>query len=134
MNKPDRSKFAKVHSILERVKTYPLDFVFDFIKANPDNLVEHIIDGDNKLKIRRARIFADIGITCKCGLIGKFFALEKWKGNQIHFDLFAVDEEGDDVLMTIDHDMPSSKGGRNIIKNYKPMCHVCNSMKGDKII
>lgn len=36
--------------------------------------------------------------------------------------------------LTIDHILPKSKGGKNNIKNYQPMCKKCNLEKSDKII
>lgn len=38
------------------------------------------------------------------------------------------------VIMTIDHIMPSSKGGLDVPQNWQPMCNVCNVIKSDKII
>lgn len=39
-----------------------------------------------------------------------------------------------DVKLTLDHVIPLSKGGRNVIENVQPLCGSCNSSKGAKII
>jgi 5-methylcytosine-specific restriction endonuclease McrA len=35
-------------------------------------------------------------------------------------------------MMTKDHIMPKSKGGKNHFDNYEPMCSDCNTEKADK--
>jgi 5-methylcytosine-specific restriction endonuclease McrA len=39
-----------------------------------------------------------------------------------------------DVRLTVDHVIPLSKGGLNVIENIQPLCLSCNSKKHDKII
>lgn len=34
----------------------------------------------------------------------------------------------------IDHVLPVSKGGLNVIENYQPLCRSCNAKKSDKVI
>jgi 5-methylcytosine-specific restriction endonuclease McrA len=53
--------------------------------------------------------------------------------NAYHFNLYAIDDNGDEILMTKDHIIPKSKGGRNHLSNYQPMCCVCNQKKDNKI-
>jgi len=37
---------------------------------------------------------------------------------------------GHEVLMTKDHIIPKSKGGKNTLKKYQTMCTHCNCRKG----
>jgi 5-methylcytosine-specific restriction endonuclease McrA len=55
------------------------------------------------------------------------------KAYEYHFNLYAVNEYGDKILMTKDHIHPKSKGGRNHISNYQTMCYPCNQDKSNKI-
>jgi hypothetical protein len=129
------SKTHHVKRKAERIKTYSIELIFDFIRKNPDEM--YYVDEDgNKCKLRRAKVFFEHGLQCiepGCPLKGLFFALEKWPMGDLHFDLFALDEYGDEVLMTIDHVIPKSKGGKDEMSNYQPMCKVCNELKSDTI-
>lgn len=85
----------------------------------------------------RYQLFLEKGIECiECGLKGKYFALERGFGdnpNRFHFNLYGVNDAGDEILMTKDHILPRSAGGRNVISNYQTMCCICNQNKSDRI-
>ena len=50
-----------------------------------------------------------------------------------HFNLYFID--GDNyVLMTKDHILPHSKGGKDVIDNYQTMCEICNNIKAHNIV
>lgn len=90
--------------------------------------------GDSiKFSSHRLWTFTTKGITCvECGIQAEFFAKEKHTEdeNRYHLNLYALDEDGEEVLMTKDHVEPSSKGGNDHISNYQPMCEPCNHEKG----
>lgn len=75
-------------------------------------------------------------LTCsKCGIKGCILALEVnygYMNGAYHFNLYAL-ENGIEKLMTRDHIVPKSKGGKENISNMQTMCTRCNSAKGDKI-
>ena len=51
-----------------------------------------------------------------------------------HFNLYALDADGNEVLMTKDHIVPKSKGGEDKGINYQTMCYPCNYVKGDSVV
>lgn len=76
-------------------------------------------------------------ISCvNCGITGKFFAIEKSdrKAQHYHLNLYAINEAGEEVLMTKDHVIPESKGGKSNMGNYQTMCTICNAEKGAELI
>lgn len=65
---------------------------------------------------------------------GKFFCKRKFsRPTTLHLNLYAVDDNGDEILMTKDHIIPRSKGGIDDISNYQTMCKLCNEAKGNKL-
>ena len=130
---------AKYVSPYIRNGIYPVEQIFPILKhRQPGVRKEYILLDGVQVKItsERYEIFF-ISTTCyECGLEGKFFAAEKFiadKSPKYHFNLYAINENGEEVLMTRDHIMPLSKGGLNILSNQKTMCTYCNSKKQDKL-
>jgi 5-methylcytosine-specific restriction endonuclease McrA len=94
------------------------------------------LDGDSiKLHSDRYKCFKNSGLCCvTCGIEGKHFYKEKHRSetNEVyHLNLYAISKEGKEVLMTKDHRIPKSKGGKDHWSNYDTMCIECNSKKGN---
>lgn len=82
-------------------------------------------------KNKRLKVFKTKGFVCKhCGREGRFLIRNIDPGGNEHIDLYTEDF----VLMTVDHIIPSSKGGSNGMHNKQPLCYKCNQKKGNKII
>lgn len=82
----------------------------------------------------RYKVFFTKGYKCcDCGIEGKYFALERNinEATRYHLNLYAVDENGKEILMTKDHIIPKSLGGKNHLDNYQTMCCICNNKKGN---
>lgn len=115
-----------IDEVLDRViptdkvgkKAIRVDFDGDLIKTNSDRLF----------------VFKTKGIKCcECGIEGKYFVKEKTINDEYyHFNLYAVNEEREEVLMTKDHIKPRSKGGHDHTDNYQTMCAICNVAKGNE--
>lgn len=89
----------------------------------------------------RLRAFKEALVCAGCGRIGSRFYLERhWKrgpdekyGDGWHLNLYAVEPNGSEVLMTRDHIVPRSKGGLDRLENCQTMCHLCNRRKADSM-
>jgi hypothetical protein len=122
----------------ERKGVYPLSAIHDHLQEETVDL-----DGDViTLKSERYHLFGANSCCVTCGLKGEFYAKERaavrkggrWApvdaNSKFHMNLYAVDSNGKEVLMTKDHIIPKSQGGRNTPSNYQTMCQPCNSDKG----
>lgn len=122
-----RKKIYSIEEVREKVKD--VLFETDRRKAKVD------FDGDLiKGNSQRYQTFFTKGCKCAaCGIEGKYFAEERHlKDKTYHLNLYAIDNEGHEVLMTKDHIIPKSKGGIDDISNYQTMCQPCNRAKGNK--
>jgi hypothetical protein len=135
MNSPDRLNRKEKHYALSDV--LPL-VRLDLTKREGK---QEKVDFDG-IKINMAsdryKCFVVSGTNCKeCGLEGKYFRLEQLKaqpGNDAwHFNLYGLDNKGKEVLITKDHIIPTSKGGKNDVENYQTLCYLCNMIKGHKV-
>lgn len=85
-----------------------------------------------KVKSKRLECFHKSFTCADCGIVGEFFAIENHVDENPHLNLYAIDDDGNEVLMTKDHIKPKSKGGSNSIKNLQTMCVRCNQKKADR--
>lgn len=111
---------------LEESKFRPVD----------DRKFHRIFDGHRiKMTSSRLRTFSLRGLKCvDCARVGQVFYKEKDpRAQSYHLNLYAVDPDGREVLMTKDHILPKFWGGINHISNYQTMCTECNGAKGHSI-
>ena len=124
---------------LERAAIYTVDQVLSKAVHPLTNKKKSRRDFDGDMvpmNSQRYELFKEKGIKCvACGVEGKYFAKERHRTSKgYHFNLYAVDDKGREVLMTKDHIIPKSKGGENKLHNYQTMCYNCNLAKGAKIL
>jgi 5-methylcytosine-specific restriction endonuclease McrA len=130
----------------QRGITVSLDVVLNYVLENEkipykERLARHKLKIDGhaaKITSLRFRMFALKGTKCVyCGVEGQYFAYEKpsicppktgW-----HLNLYGIDENGDEVMLTMDHIHPKSKGGKDILSNVQPLCTICNGKKADSV-
>jgi 5-methylcytosine-specific restriction endonuclease McrA len=135
------SAIRGVHQgILERKEVYTIPHVLAKRAMALSRGLRYAYFDDDRIKIdsQRMLMFAAKGWTCcECGLKGAYFAKECYLTTQYkkHWTLYlyAINDKGEEVLMTRDHIRPRSRRGRNKLKNYAPMCTTCNNRKGSKM-
>jgi 5-methylcytosine-specific restriction endonuclease McrA len=98
---------------------------------------EFVIRGEAfKVKMASARYscFKKSLACVTCGIVGTKMILELPPNTNIpHFNLYAVDDQQQLILMTKDHIIPKSRGGKDSLRNFQTMCTICNCEKADKI-
>lgn len=126
------------------MKLYTLEEVFAHVPTPESDEITNYgnrhklkveFDG-HKIKVSSDRLvlFKHKGIKCvSCGIEGKYFRKSFGGYPTPHFNLFALDANGKEVLMTKDHIHPKSKGGKDCLRNYQTMCAPCNEEKADKV-
>lgn len=79
--------------------------------------------------------FKHNGTVCvSCGIPGLYFRKERNYGDdKYHFNLYGSSIDGIEVLMTKDHILPKSLGGKDHLSNYQTMCTVCNGKKSNRL-
>lgn len=120
--------------LMFQVATYSTDFIFEKISAARSSKIL-LPDGNKFRNSIRIQLFVEKGTECvTCGINGTVFILETQDLKlPPHLNLYAVNENGEYILMTKDHIHPKSKGGLDEMENFNPMCSPCNGKKADKI-
>jgi len=117
-----------VHTI-DEVRELTKNVLFEKMKKRARvNLDGDMIKGNSQ----RYQLFFTKGMKCICcGIEGKFFAKERTAGRKdsYHLNLYGIDKKGDEVLITKDHIVAVSNGGKNHLSNYQTMCMKCNLLK-----
>jgi hypothetical protein len=124
---------------LIRKQVYSLDLILSRVLLVPKKPKEAWkfmdLDGDLvNMASDRYKCFKIHGTRCAfCKIEGRFFAKERYENNGVgfHLNLYAIDENGKEVLMTKDHKLPKSKGGKSHPDNYMTLCAHCNVFKND---
>lgn len=121
-----------IHTI-DEIKELTKEVLFEPIKKK----AKVVLDGDMiKGNSQRYQLFFTKGMKCVCcGIEGKYFAKERNAGSKdsYHLNLYGIDKNGNEMLITKDHIIPASKGGENHLSNYQTMCEKCNTLKGTSI-
>jgi len=126
-----------------RVGIIKPDELFSQLGDTSEENEKKVMDAFGKrisLKSVRYLCYKKKGVTCvTCGINGHYFAAEKdirQNGNprdKYHLNLYHLLQNGSEIMITVDHIIPASKGGQRTVENLQPMCERCNAKKADKI-
>ena len=135
------SKFEKktLATMDRHPKEYPINEVFNWIVANPGKKKAEIDGHIINVNSIRYETFMQKGTTCcVCGLNGDHFYKERnfTTGGYVndgpyHFNLYATTADGKEILMTKDHILAKSLGGKDHVSNMQTMCTCCNNEKSN---
>lgn len=101
---------------------------------------DNVIQGSNfgfgevaKIVSQRSVVFKESQKCICCGIEGTYFKKKEAynpRNNWLsfHINLFA-EFDGKEIMLTKDHKVPKSRGGKNTIENYATCCHDCNKFK-----
>ncbi len=136
-------RHPKVHRYIKRISIYGIDDVLPYVAYSSTDLAAkrefggHMVNLSNpKFILFRRYLNRYNKIFCEhCGIEGKYFALEAAKNGEaeVHLNLYGIDGDGDEVLLTRDHIIPKSKGGKDACYNIQVLCLPCNKAKGAKL-
>jgi len=91
---------------------------------------EHSLKGNSL----RYKAFNKSLYCAKCEIGISFFAFEKEeKDTHCHANAYGYDKDRNEILFTIDHIIPKSRGGGNHPLNLQTMCYTCNAEKADTL-
>jgi len=109
----------------------------DIVKYCHEKGLEKITINNQIVKTTSLRYhtFIHSGTKCKfCGLEGTYFWIERGKNNSRnivwHLNLYGLDNDGNEILLTKDHIIPKVAGGQDKLNNLQTLCTICNSKKG----
>ena len=113
----------KAKKRLFHIAEFDPEEVFSHItKAKNGNKKNYNIDGVDylvRMNSQRYHVFKDNPSCVCCGIVGTKMVLDVNPGDQSpHFNLYA-EENGRLVLMTKDHILPKSRGGKDELDNYQ---------------
>jgi len=133
-----RAKRQKIGPNGEQGPRYTLEDVFSGMRTALNGGTErfYTADGEDWKMSTRMLTFLEKGVVCRyCKLEGAYFQAERFSLNEkkFHLNLYAVDYEGDEVLMTHDHHVPRGSGGKDALGNTDTACTTCNSYKAGLI-
>lgn len=87
-----------------------------------------------KLADNRMLLLGHTQHCAACFLIGNHFWLEHSGCFPPHLNLYGYNEHHHEVMLTMDHIMPRSKGGGSVLVNLQLLCKVCNMLKKNKLL
>jgi hypothetical protein len=87
-----------------------------------------------KMTGERMQLFHRTQKCACCFLLGDHFWLEKSGFFSWHFNLYGYNRDSKPIMLTMDHILPKSKGGKTTPDNLQLLCSRCNKIKKNLVI
>lgn len=118
----------------ERLGVVPVENVMKAIAEGKSFEYEGVVCGTGGNRLLTYHVH---GVRCcvpGCTIHGQYFAIERdlSPGSKYHLNLYCK-QNGQEVMLTSDHKIPKSRGGRDCIENRQPMCYKHNAEKGNQL-
>lgn len=133
-------RYEKTIRNMVRLKTFTLDEGIDYLYTahlQGRKINGRCVEKTTGSKATRLEMFRRGGTVCvKCGIKGTVFYIEHHKNEHVFpyaINLYGIDKNGYEVMMTWDHIIPVSFGGSDKIENAQCMCRRCNERKGNTL-
>jgi len=118
---------------LIHLASFELDEVLPFATIE-ESKKEYFVNNQSyqvRMNSDRYFVFLNSKSCVSCGLEGSKMILDKNSTDTSpHFNMYA-EENGRLILMTKDHILAKSKGGKDEITNYATCCIICNNLKAN---
>lgn len=120
------------------LKSFPAEEILRIVGI--DERLPYVV-GDTlyRVKMNSARLLClkKSQVCVSCGRVGTIMSLDRFRAKSkipsAHFNLYCKLDDGRYILMTKDHIIPKSKGGKDHESNLQTMCQRCNGKKADKL-
>jgi len=122
---------------IHKIERFSLDDVIPYILPEDGDRRWFITsEGSYPVKLSGWRLrLHSRGQSCVCcGLLGTHYWLEENNGGSAHLNLYGRNDQGHEIMLTVDHILPVSKGGKNDDNNLQLLCEPCNRLKSNRII
>jgi 5-methylcytosine-specific restriction endonuclease McrA len=105
-----------------------------YYRANPDRYRERI-GAYQRRNLERYAIYTANRYARKKSAGGSI-TLEQWEELKRYYNYTCLrcGRQEPEIVLTMDHVIPITRGGINAIENIQPLCGSCNSSKGTQII
>jgi hypothetical protein len=116
-----------IDEVLKHVGTGKPNHKFWIPHLNRTVNVGHL--GTQRMKLMKLTQYCEV-----CLYQGTHFWLEHSGCFSPHFNLYATNSSGGEIMLTMDHILPKSKGGATCLENIQLLCRHCNHAKKNHLI
>lgn len=119
---------------ITRITSFDLDVVLKYVGRARQKFYVNGKLYNIAMNNQRMRLIGRTQECACCGAKGKFFWLEQSGASPPFLNLYAEDHTGQNTLLTMDHILPESEGGKAEQSNLQLLCVPCYRKKRNRNI